>query len=140
MSGNKIDFTGWKAIAVIAVVIGVFGVRLMTLNDKKDDKVLMKDLEVLLICDYLPDDAAKLKAVIETGSKDEVERVAKSITSTKLNVDSVQSSYPLFDFSAHKDVVIKVIYSLIDTSGTREKRTKYYLYNYSSLGNIWQYK
>ncbi|MFC1516813.1 hypothetical protein ACFL7E_08680 [Thermodesulfobacteriota bacterium] len=140
MSEFKIDLTGWKAIVVVAVLIGVIGARLMIFNDKKDDKALMREIEVLLIGDYLPDDAEKLRAVYETGDRDEIERVAKSIASTKLNVDSVQVSYPLFDFSSAKKVVIKVRCSLNDASGTREKRTKYYRFKHSSLGNFWQYK
>jgi hypothetical protein len=71
---------------------------------------------------------------------DKLGRVAKSVTSTKLNVDSVQASYPLFDFSTRKDVVVKVRYSLNDASGTREKGTNYYLFKHGSLGNVWQYK
>ena len=140
MSEHKIELTGWKAIVVVVVLIGVLGARLMTFNDKEDDKALMREIEVLLIGDYFPDDVEKLKAVYETGDRDEIERVAKSITSTKVNVDSVQASYPLFDFSSAKKVVIKVRYSLNDASGTREKRTKYYRFKHSSLGNIWQYK
>jgi len=36
MSEHKIELTGWKAIVVVVVLIGVLGARLMTFNDKKD--------------------------------------------------------------------------------------------------------
>ena len=64
MSEYKIKLTGWKAIAVVVVVIGVFGVRLMTFNDEKDDNALMRQIELQLMTDYLPNDAGRLKAVM----------------------------------------------------------------------------
>jgi hypothetical protein len=134
------NFRGWQAIAVIVVFLGILGVRLMAFSDKKDNKALMREIELQLLCDYLPNDADRLKAAYETGDMDKLGRVAKSVTSTKLNVDSVQASYPVFDFSARKDVVVKVRYSLNDASGTREKGTNYYLFKHGSLGNVWQYK
>jgi hypothetical protein len=57
-----------------------------------------------------------------------------------VNVESVQASYPLFDFSTPKDVVVKVIYSLKDTFGERDRKTKYYLFCHGSLGNNWRYE
>ena len=140
MSEFNIKVTGWKAIAAVVVVIGIFGVRLMTFSDKKDDNALMRKIELQLMTDYFPDDVEKLKAVYEAGDVDEVERVAKSITTTRLNIESVQASSPLFDFSTPKDVVVKVRYSLQDASGTRERGTNYYLFKHGALGNSWQYK
>ncbi len=140
MSEPKINLTGWQAITVVVVLIGVIGVRLMTFNDKKDDKALMRQIEVQLMTDYFPNEAERLKVAYEAGDKDKLQRTVKSVTSAKLNVESVQASYPLFDFSTPKDVVVKVIYSLKDASGTRDRKTKYYLFSHGSLGNIWQYK
>ena len=140
MSEYKIKLTGWKAIAVVVVLIGIFGIRLMTFNDKRDDESLMKKIELQLMTDYFPDDVEELKAAYESGDMDEVAEVAESITSTTLNIESVQASYPLFDFSTPKKVVVKVKYSLDDASGTREQGTNYYLFKHSSLGNIWEYK
>jgi hypothetical protein len=140
MSELKIKLTGWQAIAVVVVFIGIFGIRLMTFNDERDDADLMRQIELQLMTDYFPDDVEKLKAAYETGDMDEVEEVAQSITSTTLNVESVKASYPLFDLSTPKDVVVKVTYSLNDDSGTREKATNYYLFKQGYLGNIWTYK
>ena len=140
MSEYKMNLAGWKAIAVVVVLIAVFGIRLVTFNDKKDDTALMRKIELQLLTEYLPDDAAKLKAVYEAGDMDEVEKVAKSITSTELDVESVQASYPLFNFKTPKDVVVKVKYSLNDATGTREKGTNYYLFKHRSFGNSWEYK
>lgn len=100
----------------------------------------MKKIELQLLTDYFPDDVETLKAALETGDTDEIEEVANSITSTTLNVESVEASYPLFKFSSPKKVVVKVTYSLDDDSGTREKATNYYLFKHGSLGNIWTYK
>ena len=64
----------------------------------------------------------------------------ESVTTAKLNVESVQASSPLFNFSTSKDVVVKVTYSLDDASGTRDRKTKYYLFKHGSVGNSWSYK
>ncbi len=140
MSELNIKLTGWKAVAVIVVLIGILGVRLMTFSDLRDDETLMKKLELQLLTDYFPDDVETLKAAFETGNTDEIEEVANSITSTTLNVESVKASYPLFKFTSPKKVVVKVTYSLDDDSGTRERATNYYLFKHGSLGNFWTYK
>ena len=100
----------------------------------------MRELELQLTTEYFPDDVEKLKDVYEKGDRDEVDRLVESITSTKVNVESVEASYPPLDFSTPKDVVIKVRYSLIDSSGTREEGTKYYLFKHGSLSNNWNYR
>lgn len=140
MSEYKVKLAGWQVIVGVVVLIGLVGVRIMTFSDKTDDDDLMEELELLLMTDYFPDDVERLGAVLETGDRDKVGRVAKSITSTKLNIESVQVSSPLFSFSTSKDVVVKVGYSLIDASGTRDKGTKYYRFNHGSLVKVWQYK
>ena len=140
MSELNIKLTGWKAAVAIVVLIGIFGVRLMTFSDLRDDETLMKKIELQLLTDYFPNDVETLKAAMETGDTDEIEEVANSITSTTLNVESVEASYPLFKFSSPKKVVVKVTYSLDDDSGTREKATNFYLFKHGSLGNIWTYK
>ena len=140
MAEHKIELTGWKAVVVIVVLTGVVGLRLATFSDKKNESALMREIELRLTTDYFPDDVDQLKAVLATGDRDEIERVAKSITSTRLNVESVQVSSPLFNFSSSKNVVIKVKYSLNDASGTRKKGTNYYLFEHGSLFNSWRYK
>jgi hypothetical protein len=51
---------------------------------------------------------------------------------------SVQASYPVFDFSTPKDVVIKVVFSLDDVTGAGEQRTIYYLFKRGVFD--WQYQ
>ena len=140
MTEYKTKLKGWQIIAALVVMAGVFGVRLMTFNDKKDDKALMRQLEIQLKCDYLPGEVDRTKAATKSGNKDKMRKTAESIASTKLNIESVQASYPLLKFSTKKDVVIKVVYSLKDSEGARGKKTKYYLFNHGAIGNNWQYK
>ena len=140
MPEAKIKLKGWQAVAVLVVLIGVIIVRLLTFSDKKDDSTLMRKLEVQLVCDYFPNEAAKLREAYDSGDAEELQNAVKSVTTAKLNIESVQASSPLFDFSTSKDVVVKVTYSLVDASGTRDRKTKYYLFNHGSVGNIWSYK
>jgi hypothetical protein len=135
----NLNIKGWAAIIVAVILVGVIGARLMTFNDKKDDQELMSEIEVQLVAEYLPDDAARLEAAYEGGDEAQLEEVADSITSTEMEVKSVQTSYPLFSFTSSKEVVVKVKYSLNDASGTRKEGTKYYLFEHHSAGNSWSY-
>lgn len=140
MSEYKLQLTGWQAIVALMVLIGIFGIRLMTFSDLRDDETLMKKIELRLMTDYFPDDVENLKAAWESGDTDEFDERVHSVTSTTLNIESVQASYPLFKFSSPKEVVVKVTYSLEDDSGTRERATNYYLFKHGSLGSLWTYK
>jgi hypothetical protein len=138
MSGLKIQLTGWQAIVVVVVLVGVVAVRFMTLSDMRNDKDLVKHIDILLMDEYSPHVAGKLRAAYDTGDKTEIEKSVKSVTSTKVNIVSVQASYPVLDFSTPKDVVIKVVFSLDDANETGEKRTIYYLFRHGVVG--WQYQ
>jgi hypothetical protein len=140
MSEYKFQLTGWQAIVAIVVLIGIFGIRLITFSDLEDDETLVNKIELRLVSDYFPDDVEKLKAAYESGDTYEFDELVQSVTSTTLNIESVKASYPLFKFSSPKKVVVKVTYSLDDDSGTREKGTNYYLFKHGSLGNSWSYK
>lgn len=138
MSEYKTKLSGWQAIVVVVVLIGVVAARFMTLDDMRNDKGLMKHIDTLLMDEYSPYVAGKVRAAYDTGDKDKIEESVKSVTSTKVNIVSVQASYPIFDFSTPKDVVIKVVFSLDDVTETGEKRTIYYLFKHRTLG--WQYQ
>lgn len=138
MSEYKMNLTGWQAIVVIVVFIGIFGVRLMTFNDKTGDKDLMKHIDTQLMMEYAPHVAGKLRAALDSDDKVEMDKGVESVLTTKVNIDSVQASYPLFDFSIPKEVVIKVAFSLDDAAGTSDKRTIYYLFKKSAFG--WHYE
>ena len=140
MPESKIKFTGWQAVVILVVLIGVIIARLVTFGDKKNDSTLMRKLEVELVCDYFPNEAAKLREAYDSGDAEELQNAVESVTTAKLNIESVQASSPLFDFSASKDVVVKVTYSLVDSSGTRDRKTKYYLFNHGPVRNNWRYK
>ncbi len=138
MSELKIQIKGWQAIIALVVFIGVIVIRLMTLSDMRDDKDLMKHIDTLLMDEYSPYVAEKMRDAVDKGDKDEIENAANSVTTTKVNIVSVQASYPIFKFSLPKDVVIKVVFSLDDATETGEKRTIYYLFKRGVFG--WQYQ
>jgi hypothetical protein len=140
LSETKINLTGWQAVVVLFVLTGVVVARFMTLGDKKDDSALMRELKVQLTSDYFPNEVAKLQAAYDSGDAKKLQDVAVSVTTAKLNIESVRVSYHIFDFSTPKDVIVKVTYSLGNASGTRDRKTKYYLFSYGSIGNVWRYK
>jgi len=140
MSEYRMKLTGWHALAAVVVVIALVGVRLLTFSDQRKNDALMQDLEVQLMSDYYPDLADRLRAAVDTDDADAIEKVAASVTTTRVDVQSVRVSSPLLDFSSPRDVVVEVRYALVDDAGAREERTRYYLYRHRALGNSWQYQ
>ncbi|OGV65815.1 MAG: hypothetical protein A2283_07755 [Lentisphaerae bacterium RIFOXYA12_FULL_48_11] len=140
MSKHEVKLNGWQALAGIVALAGIFGFRLMTFSDKTGDKALMREIEIQLKSGYFPEEVKKLKAVYETGDKNQMANAVESITSARLNIESVQASSPLFEFSTSKEVVVKVSYTLKDASGTGDRKTSYYLFHHGSIGNVWTYK
>lgn len=67
MSELKIQLKGWQAIVVAVVLIGVIVARFMTLNDMRNDKELMKRIDTLLMDEYSPYVAEKLRDAYNTG-------------------------------------------------------------------------
>ncbi len=137
---NGIKLTGKKVIIIIIVLIAILVIRIGSMGNKKYDENLMKELNSLLLAEYLPDDATRMKSIYKTGTDKELSNMAKSITTTKVNIESVKASHSIFSFSSKKNVVVKVVYSLYDVNGTRKKGTKYYLFEHYSLGNSWRHK
>ena len=141
MGEYNIKLSGWKAIIVVIVLIAILGIRISSISNKKADKNLMYKLKSVLLSDYLPDDAARMKKIYETGDEEELSAMAKSITTTKMDIESVKASYSILDFSTkEKDVVIKVVYSLSDANGIRKKGVRYYLFAHNPIGNTWRSK
>lgn len=140
MSEVKFQLKGWHALIAIPIIIIVVIIRLATFDDLSTNEALMNDLRLRLTSEYFPDDVEKLKEVMKTGSKDEISKVANSITSTKLNFESIKGSSPLLSFSSNQNVIVKVTYSVTDDTTTRDKATVYYYYKHGSVVNTWQYQ
>ena len=75
-----------------------------TFIDKRNDTELIQELELQLMTEYFPDDVDKLKAVYESGDEEEIENAVESITTTKLTIISVQTSFPLFSYKTNNKV------------------------------------
>lgn len=136
----NIQLSGGKAILAAVVFIGIVLVRLISLGGTTDDKELIQKLELELTSFYYPNEVDRLKAAMASGDSDEIERVAESVTSTKLKIDSVKTSYALFDLSSPKKVIVKVAYSLVDNSGTNDQQEKYFKFQHGGLVNNWRYE
>lgn len=140
MAEAEIKLSGWHAVVAI-VALGVFLVfRILSMGDASGDEALMQKLKVQLASEYYPGEAERLRVAMDSGDAAEIDAVAQSVINTRLNLDEVKTSFPLFDFSSSKDVVVKVAYSLEDNSGTHHADTKYYLYRYGAIGDNWSYQ
>lgn len=140
MAEHQFKLSGGQAIIGLIVLVIIFGIRLASFDDQKGNTALMQDLEQHLIAEYFPDDVDRLKAAYESGDMEKTSAVAKSVTSTKLNIRSVKTSFPLFEFTSNKKVIVKVTYSLDNDQGTRKRQTNYYRYQHGAIGNAWQYR
>jgi hypothetical protein len=138
MSEIKVQLTGWQAAVAAVALIGVVVVRVVTIDDMRGDDELMKHINSLLMNEYAPHVAGKLRDAYESGSSDNIATSVKSIIGTNVNIVSVQASYPIFKFSTPKEVVVKVVYSLDTATEPGEEKTIYYLFKHGVFG--WQYQ
>jgi hypothetical protein len=134
----EIKLSGWQAVVVIVLLIGVIVIRVVTLDDMTGDEDLMAHIDTLLMDEYAPYVADTLRDAFESGDAERLDVSTESVLSTEVNIVSVKASYPVFKFSTPKDVVIKVVFSLDDVSGTGDERTIYYLFRHGTFG--WQYQ
>lgn len=140
MSEVNFQLSGGKAVlAVIALAIIII-IRIVSLGGTEDDKELIDKLQVELTSYYYPGEVERLKAAMASGDREELDRVAKSVTSTKLRIDKVQTSYALLDFSSPKKVIVKVSYSLVDDTSVQEQQIKYFKFEYGGIANKWRYE
>ncbi len=108
MTEYKIKLTGWQAVVLGIVLALIVGARVLSIGEKQDDPDLLRALESQLA------------------------------TGAELKVESVVASYPLFEFSSSRKVVVKVTYTLKDAAGLANRNTKYYLFRHGMIGNSWQ--
>jgi hypothetical protein len=99
----------------------------------------MRKIELELTTLYLPDQVEQLKAAQAAGDDKKLEELANKISNTRLVVQSVKASRPMFDFSSPKDVVLEVVYTLEDGSAEAEPQLEYYLFEHHSLTGHWRY-
>ncbi len=140
MPQYEFKLTGAQAAIGAVVIAGIVMFRLTTVGDQVTDEALMKQLEIQLTSEYLPEHVAKMKAMWESGTKEEVANLGEYATSTKLNILSVQASYPLFSFASSQDVIVKVEYSVDNAQGNIQSGTEYYRFTHSVVGNTWSYQ
>lgn len=140
MPEYNVKLAGWQIAIAAVVLLAVVGGRLMTFNDQRDDAELVEKLKFEIMTEYLPNDVDALRAAVESGDSELIGEVAGSVTSSKITIESVQTSYPLFSFTSSNEVVVKVRYSLDDASGNRNRATNYYLFSHGLIGNTWSYR
>jgi hypothetical protein len=131
---------GWQAVLPLLALIAIVGVRLLTFRDQTDDVKLMRDLESQIVSDYLPNEVARLQVAMQAGDRQQLSGVAQSVTGAKPRIESVQISYPILAFSSSKDVVVKVVYALVEGDRSRDRKTLYFLYTHGVIGNTWRYR
>ena len=133
------DLTGWKAIVFLILLVGFLGYRVTSYSDRTDDKQLVEEVEGVLMSIHYPRLYEKVRDAYMNDKSGKTDAV-KTALSTKMNIETLQVSYPLFQFQSNKKVVVKVCYSMDDDSGTSEKGTVYYLFHHSSLMDHWSYQ
>ena len=139
MSKLQIQLTGWKVLVATAIMLGILTVKIMLMQNNIDDQSLMQKLEFELVTELFPNDFDNVQSVLETGNVRELAEIAKHMRNRNITIKSVQSSYPLFNFSSNKEVVVKVTYSIGNEPATKKSTTNYYLFNHGTIGNSWQY-
>ncbi len=137
MAEHEIRLSGKHAVIALVVLACIVGYRLVSVGKHVDDPELLKQIEQLLRSDYYPDQVAALTAAQAAGDAARMSALADDIVNSGLDIRAVNTSYPLFDFSMPRDVVVRVTYSVGGLSG--EPRTRYYLFRQGALGD-WRYQ
>jgi hypothetical protein len=140
MAQLNIHLKGWHAALAVIVIIGLVIFRFISFQDKTDDKNLMKLIETHIVSDYFPEEVARLQTSVDSGDTDLMAQTVKSVTDARPVIESVKISAPLLSFSSSKDVEVKVVYSLSEGPGTRDRKTVYYLVRHGVIGNTWQHR
>jgi len=133
----QIRLNGWQALVAVLVIGGLLGARAVTMKDKSGDPKLLRALETQIMCDYMPEETAKLKAAMEAGDRDRINAIANSVTSAKPVIESVRVSAPLMSFSSSQEVVVKVVYAMAEGDKIRDRKTLYILCIHGGLINTW---
>jgi hypothetical protein len=141
MSTVNVKLRGWHAIVVFGILVGVFVFRVFSLEKVTDEK-LRSRVEQQLMSEYLPKSAAELKRLYEKGDEEALESFTKSLTSSKIDIESMKVSYKLLSFSnKKKNVVVKVKYRVTDSNGVVERGTRYFKFRHSGPPlETWQYR
>ncbi len=140
MAQLNIDLKGWYAAVAVVIIIGLVIFRFLSFQDKTDDKNLMKLIETHIVSDYFPEEVARLQASVDSGDTDLMAQTVESVTGARPVIESVKISAPLLSFSSSEDVEVKVVYSLSEGSGTRDRKTVYYQVRHGVIGNTWQHR
>lgn len=139
-STSQFQLRGWQAVVGLIVIVAIAAVRLSTMDDNMGDTELLKKLEFQLMTEHFPSDVESLKSAYASGDMEMTSELVESITTSKITITSVSASSPLLSFSTNQKTVVKVTYSLDDSSGNRTKGTKYYRFKHGGFGNSWSYE
>ena len=139
MSENiSINLTGWKVLVIIPVFILIIIIRIATINNMESNSKLLEKVNFELMTEFYPDEVDKMKSLYESGDVEEFSRSVKSVTTAKININTIKASYKIFNFSSKtKEVVVKVDYSIDDEYGTQRKGENYYRFEYKPMINGW---
>ena len=134
------DLKGWKALVVLLIFVIIIVLRIVTIDDMRNNSRLVEELKLQLMSDYYPGEIEKMKELLESGNNDELSKSVDSVTTAEINFKSIKASYKIFDFSTKaRNVAIKVDYSIDDANGSIKKGEKYYRFENKPLINGWRY-
>lgn len=136
MAEKTIQLSGPSAVIVGVILLCVVGVRLLTFGNNTD-KDLRESVERQLMSEFYPSQVKQLSSALNVKDGQVDEASLDKVLDAKLDIHKVQTSFPFLDFSSPRIVIVKVVYSLGDGAGEKEK---YFSYKYGAIGNAWQYK
>lgn len=140
MPEKTFTLTGWGAVAILVVAVGLFGFRVLTMRNLENNEKLVQEVKMLLQAEYLPDDVKNMENLYESGKTEELGKAVQSLATTSISIESIKAGFPTLNFdSKRKRVVTKVVYAIADDSGVRQEGTKYYAFDYAPLVNSWQF-
>jgi hypothetical protein len=126
MPEMNIQLKGRQAVAVLLVLAAAAAARFASMRELRNDPDLMREVRTHLASETLPQLVDRLRDGQSVPTDDALDYEPV--------VSSVRASYPPFDFSVPKDVVVRVAYSLPNG----EPSTVYFLFSKGAFG--WRFK
>lgn len=139
MAEVKMQFRGWQAVVVVIAIFILVGYRFLSQEDMTGDPELVQKMRQELMFEVYPDQADRLEAAQAAGDTKKLQALAAQVANTKIDIQSLKASQPLFDFSSPRDVVIQVTYQLQEGTESKPPRTDYHLFEYHALGSNWRH-
>lgn len=137
---RKNKFGIWGIVLAIAALTGITAIQAGLIGDLRRDPGLMRELQIRLLTDYMPEGGGALKNLLATGAGENAFNMAAASAGVSLDIRELKIGQPVFGGSGRytRSGVLKVNFLLTENGKVLENRTNYYGYYYVPSRSEWK--